>query len=88
MDDSEHLLIVAQVPPIGISLDTKYLGGDSVSIANGQIVERYGPGGDERSVEGEHATLRLSLGKSWQTRRSETAPLLNARKKEVQRGRS
>jgi hypothetical protein len=44
VDDSQHLLIVAEVPPIGgICTEMNYFGGYLVSVANGQIIERYNP---------------------------------------------
>jgi hypothetical protein len=43
MGDSQRLLIVAEVPPIGICPDMEYFGGYLVSIPTGQIVERYDP---------------------------------------------
>ncbi len=41
--DSTELLLVAEVPPIGICEDSEYFGGYSISITSGEIVARYSP---------------------------------------------
>ena len=43
MNDSRHLLLVAEEPPVGICPDENYFGGYSISVGDGQIVERYSP---------------------------------------------
>jgi hypothetical protein len=43
MNDSQHLLIVAEEPPLGICPDMNYFGGYLISVADGQIIERYSP---------------------------------------------
>jgi hypothetical protein len=43
MDDSQHLLLVAEEPPLGICPDMDYFGGYLISVGDGRIVERYSP---------------------------------------------
>jgi len=43
MNDSRHLLLVAEEPPVGICPDMNYFGGYLISVGDGQIVERYSP---------------------------------------------
>ncbi len=42
-DDSQHLLVVAEVPPVGICEHIGYFGGYLISVTAHQIVERYSP---------------------------------------------
>lgn len=43
MQDSDRLLMVAEVPPISICQQMGYFGGYMVSISSGKILERYSP---------------------------------------------
>lgn len=43
MDDSQQLLIVSEVPPVGICVDMEYFGGYLIAVDSGKIVKRYSP---------------------------------------------
>lgn len=43
MNGGKELLIIAEVPPVGICKDMQYFGGFLVSVPSGQISERYSP---------------------------------------------
>ena len=43
LENSDRLLIVAEVPPVGICKDAGYFGGYEISISSGHIVRRFSP---------------------------------------------
>jgi hypothetical protein len=43
LDGSDQLLVIAEVPPLGICKEEEYFGGYEISVGSGQIMGRFSP---------------------------------------------
>jgi hypothetical protein len=43
LDGSDRVLVIAEVPPIGICKKEEYFGGYEISVGSGQIIKRFSP---------------------------------------------